>query len=125
MGTYGFLRFNLPLFPQAALRFAPWIALLAVAGARGRVPIQTRYTVGRQGLLPRVRLLLPLGRYAHSDSQAFECARSLLRPEYARLLRHGIGDFGLGRHTSGLRPHRIGFRAGDHEGSLVSMALEG
>jgi len=32
MGTYGFLRFNLPLFPQAALRFAPWIALLAVIG---------------------------------------------------------------------------------------------
>jgi NADH-quinone oxidoreductase subunit M len=32
MGTYGFLRFNLPLFPQAALRYAPWIALLAVIG---------------------------------------------------------------------------------------------
>jgi NADH-quinone oxidoreductase subunit M len=32
MGTYGFLRFNLPLFPQAAVRFAPWIALLAVIG---------------------------------------------------------------------------------------------
>ena len=32
MGTYGFLRFNLPLFPQAAVRFAPWMALLAVIG---------------------------------------------------------------------------------------------
>lgn len=32
MGTYGFLRFNLPLFPQAAVRAAPWIALLAVIG---------------------------------------------------------------------------------------------
>ena len=32
MGTYGFLRFNIPLFPQAALTFAPWIALLAVIG---------------------------------------------------------------------------------------------
>jgi NADH-quinone oxidoreductase subunit M len=32
MGTYGFLRFNLPLFPEASLRFAPWIALLAVIG---------------------------------------------------------------------------------------------
>ncbi len=32
MGTYGFLRFNLPLFPEAAVRFAPWIALLAVIG---------------------------------------------------------------------------------------------
>ncbi len=32
MGTYGFLRFNLPLFPQAALQAAPWIALLAVIG---------------------------------------------------------------------------------------------
>jgi NADH-quinone oxidoreductase subunit M len=32
MGTYGFLRFNLPLFPQAAIQAAPWIALLATIG---------------------------------------------------------------------------------------------
>jgi NADH-quinone oxidoreductase subunit M len=32
MGTYGFLRFNIPLFPEAALKAAPWIALLAVIG---------------------------------------------------------------------------------------------
>ncbi len=32
MGTYGFLRFNLPLFPQAALQLAPWMAALAVMG---------------------------------------------------------------------------------------------
>jgi NADH-quinone oxidoreductase subunit M len=32
MGTYGFIRFNIPLFPQAALQFAPWIALFAVIG---------------------------------------------------------------------------------------------
>jgi len=32
MGTYGFLRFNLPLFPQASYQFAPWIAVLAVIG---------------------------------------------------------------------------------------------
>ncbi|NOY98549.1 MAG: NADH-quinone oxidoreductase subunit M [Chloroflexi bacterium] len=32
MGTYGFLRFNLPLFPEAAVRFAPTMALLAVIG---------------------------------------------------------------------------------------------
>jgi NADH-quinone oxidoreductase subunit M len=32
MGTYGFLRFNIPLFPQASLKMAPWIAGLAVIG---------------------------------------------------------------------------------------------
>jgi len=32
LGTYGFLRFNIPLFPQAALEAAPWIALLATIG---------------------------------------------------------------------------------------------
>ncbi len=32
MGAYGFLRFNLPLFPQAALQAAPWMAVLAVIG---------------------------------------------------------------------------------------------
>jgi NADH-quinone oxidoreductase subunit M len=32
MGTYGFLRFNIPLFPQAAVQLAPWMAGLAVIG---------------------------------------------------------------------------------------------
>jgi NADH-quinone oxidoreductase subunit M len=32
MGTYGLLRFCLPLFPQSALYFAPWISVLAVIG---------------------------------------------------------------------------------------------
>lgn len=32
MGAYGFLRFNLPLFPQATVQLAPWLALLAVIG---------------------------------------------------------------------------------------------
>src|SRR6187200_133382 len=32
MGTYGLLRFAFPLFPDAALRFAPYIGLLAVIG---------------------------------------------------------------------------------------------
>ncbi len=32
MGGYGFLRLAIPLFPDAALRFAPWIGALAVIG---------------------------------------------------------------------------------------------
>jgi NADH-quinone oxidoreductase subunit M len=32
MGTYGFLRFCLPFFPQATLRFLPWIVVLAIIG---------------------------------------------------------------------------------------------
>ncbi len=32
MGTYGFLRFNLPMFPAVATQAAPWMALLAVIG---------------------------------------------------------------------------------------------
>ncbi|MBI3911009.1 MAG: NADH-quinone oxidoreductase subunit M [Armatimonadetes bacterium] len=32
MGTYGFLRFCLPLFPEAALWAAPWIIILSVIG---------------------------------------------------------------------------------------------
>ena len=32
MGTYGFLRFCLPLFPQSTLMFAPFISTLAVVG---------------------------------------------------------------------------------------------
>ena len=32
MGTYGFLRFNLSLFPDATIQAAPWIALFATIG---------------------------------------------------------------------------------------------
>jgi NADH-quinone oxidoreductase subunit M len=32
MGTYGFIRFCLPLFPQASAVYAPWISALAVIG---------------------------------------------------------------------------------------------
>jgi len=32
MGTYGFLRFNLPLFPQASQQAAPFIIILAIIG---------------------------------------------------------------------------------------------
>ncbi len=32
MGTYGFLRFNIPLFPQASVQLAPWMAGLATIG---------------------------------------------------------------------------------------------
>jgi NADH-quinone oxidoreductase subunit M len=32
MGTYGFLRFSLPLFPDATLEFTPWILTLSVIG---------------------------------------------------------------------------------------------
>ncbi len=32
MGTYGYLRLAIPLFPEAAARFGPWIAGLAVIG---------------------------------------------------------------------------------------------
>jgi NADH-quinone oxidoreductase subunit M len=32
MGTYGFLRFAFPLFPEATIAFLPWLATLAVIG---------------------------------------------------------------------------------------------
>jgi NADH-quinone oxidoreductase subunit M len=32
MGAYGFLRFNLPLFPEASLSFAPFMCILAIIG---------------------------------------------------------------------------------------------
>jgi len=32
MGTYGFLRFNMPLFPQAAYFFVPLFSILAIIG---------------------------------------------------------------------------------------------
>ncbi len=32
MGTYGLVRFNLPLFPEASIYFAPFISVLAVIG---------------------------------------------------------------------------------------------
>ncbi len=32
MGTYGLIRYGMPLFPEAVVEFAPWMAILAVIG---------------------------------------------------------------------------------------------
>ncbi len=32
LGIYGYLRFALPLFPEAAMRYAPWLGILGVIG---------------------------------------------------------------------------------------------
>ena len=32
MGTYGFVRFSLPILPDASMRFLPWLLLLSVVG---------------------------------------------------------------------------------------------
>jgi NADH-quinone oxidoreductase subunit M len=32
LGVYGYLRFALPLFPEAALRYAPWLGILGIIG---------------------------------------------------------------------------------------------
>src|SRR5262249_7838301 len=32
MGTYGFIRFSLPLFPQATLEAVPWVVTLSIIG---------------------------------------------------------------------------------------------
>ncbi len=32
LGTYGFLRICLPMFPQASMQFVPWISVLAIIG---------------------------------------------------------------------------------------------
>ncbi|MGH9315552.1 MAG: complex I subunit 4 family protein [Thermoanaerobaculia bacterium] len=32
LGVYGYLRFALPLFPEAAVRYAPWLGILGVIG---------------------------------------------------------------------------------------------
>jgi NADH:ubiquinone oxidoreductase subunit 4 (subunit M) len=53
MGTYGFIRFNIPLFPEAALRFAPWIAGLGVIGILwyGAVALRTPSAMPKSWLL--------------------------------------------------------------------------
>jgi len=37
MGTYGMIRFCLPLFPEASHRAAPWVALLEISGRQKRI----------------------------------------------------------------------------------------
>jgi NADH-quinone oxidoreductase subunit M len=32
LGVYGYLRFALPLFPEASLRYAPWVGVLGIVG---------------------------------------------------------------------------------------------
>ena len=35
LGTYGFVRISIPILPDEAVRWAPWIGLLAVFIVRG------------------------------------------------------------------------------------------
>src|SRR6185295_16025472 len=41
LGTYGFIRIAIPILPDAAISWAPWIALLAVFGMLGIATLTT------------------------------------------------------------------------------------
>ena len=91
MGGYGFLRIAIPLFPDAALRFAPLVGVLAVVGhhlRRSGVPGAARPEEAR-GLLVRV----PPG-LRHARHRRLHHDQRLVGSVY-QMLNHGISTGAL------------------------------
>src|SRR3954452_17116916 len=90
MGTYGLLRFAFPLFPSAAMYFAPWIAILAVIGiVYGALVAMVQ---------PDMKKLVAYSSVRHLGFVVLGlCAMNLQSTQGAvyQLLNHGVSTGGL------------------------------
>jgi NADH-quinone oxidoreductase subunit M len=90
MGTYGLVRFAFPLFPEAALEFAPWIAVLAVIGiVYGALVAMVQ---------PDMKKLVAYSSVSHLGFVVLGiCAMNVIGVEGAvyQMLAHGVSTGGL------------------------------
>jgi NADH-quinone oxidoreductase subunit M len=91
MGTYGFLRFAMPLFPQASLQLMPWIVALAIVGIwYGALVAMVQPDLKKLVAYSSVSHLgfCMLGLFALSNVQGMTGA-------YLQMLNHGISTGAL------------------------------
>jgi NADH-quinone oxidoreductase subunit M len=91
MGTYGFLRFAMPLFPQASVQLMPWIAALAIVGIwYGALVAMVQPDLKKLVAYSSVSHLgfCMLGLFALSNVQGITGA-------YLQMLNHGISTGAL------------------------------
>src|SRR5436309_378720 len=90
MGTYGFLRFLLPLFPQATLQFAPLLSALAILGII--------YGVIVSWAQPDVKRLVAMSSVSHLGLVtlgAFVMTVPAMQGSLLQMVNHGISTGGL------------------------------
>jgi len=90
MGTYGFLRFLLPLFPQAALQFAPLLSVLAIVGIL--------YGGIVSWAQPDVKRLVAMSSVSHLGLVtlgAFALTVPAVQGSLLQMVNHGISTGGL------------------------------
>src|SRR5213594_854248 len=90
MGTYGFLRFLLPLFPQATLQFAPLLSALAIIGI-----IYGGIVSWAQ---PDVKRLVAMSSVSHLGLVtlgAFVMSVPAMQGSLLQMVNHGISTGGL------------------------------
>jgi NADH-quinone oxidoreductase subunit M len=90
MGTYGLVRFSFPLFPSAAVEFAPWLALLAVIGII--------YGALVAMVQPDMKKLVAYSSVSHLGFVVLGiCAMNVQGVQGAvyQMLAHGVGTGGL------------------------------
>jgi NADH-quinone oxidoreductase subunit M len=90
MGTYGLVRFAFPLFPSAAMHYAPWIAALAVIGII--------YGALVAMVQPDMKKLVAYSSVSHLGFVVFGlCAMNVqgLQGSVYQMLNHGVSTGGL------------------------------
>jgi len=85
MGTYGFLRFSLPMFPDASIYFTPLIYLLSVLAI-----IYTSFTTIRQIDLKKVIAYSSIGHMAYVTLGIFSFNTEGIEGSIFIMLSHGL-----------------------------------
>ena len=120
MGTYGMLRFCLPLFPDASHRMAPYIAVLAIIGIIYGALVATVQTD-----LKRLVAYTSISHLGFVVLGIFAFSNISIQGAIYQMLNHGISTGGLflavgmlydRRHTFEIKEYR---RTGDADAGVL------
>ena len=90
MGVYGFLRFILPLFPEASLYYSPWLCFLAVFGI-----IYGALMALAQSDFKKLIAYSSVSHIGYSILGFFVFSQYSLSGGYYQMLTHGLSSAGL------------------------------
>ena len=116
MGVYGFLRFILPLFPEASLYYSPWICFLAVLGI-----IYGALMALAQSDFKKLIAYSSVSHIGYSILGFFVFSHYSLSGGYYQMLTHGLSSAGL-FFLVGMIASRTHTKNLDHYGGLAQTA---
>ena len=115
MGVYGFLRFILPLFPEASLYYAPWLCFLAVFGI-----IYGALMALAQSDFKKLIAYSSVSHIGYSILGFFVFNHYALSGGYYQMLTHGLSSAGL-FFLVGMISARTHTKQLDHYGGLAQL----